>query len=322
MTVRPAVICSESSREASASGEPLVTVVITSYNHGKYIAEAIDSVLKQTWPRVEIIIVDDGSTDDTPKVIARYPQIFSIRQTNQGVSVARNTGLRASHGRYVLFLDSDDFLTPRAIESAVQAFEGHPEFGFVSGAYCETDSEGKPKGKPFYRKISNEPYIELLRWNYIAMHATVLYRRDVLEQVGGFDPSLRTCEDCDVYLKIARQYPVGKFQELMAYYRHHGSNTSRETRHMLSGAFNVMKRQRPFLKGDQMRQMAYHAGMRHWHMVYAPQVLQQSLDRLRQPKNFPGGIAGMTFLLLHSPVWLGKSLAKRLLHKIGLRKER
>src|SRR5688572_30244041 len=104
----------------------LVTVVIPCYNHGRYLGEAIDSVLRQTWAQVEIIVVDDGSTDDTAQVAGRYDRVRYVHQANSGLAAARNAGARAGSGGHFVFLDADDRLTPAAIESGMRCFKMNP----------------------------------------------------------------------------------------------------------------------------------------------------------------------------------------------------
>ena len=112
-----------------------LSVIIPSYNRAAFLPEAIESLLSQTYPEFEIVVVDDGSTDETKEVCDRYPTVQYIYQNNQGVSAARNTGIRASKGEYLLFLDSDDCLLPKAVEIGLNCINAHPEVGFVFGSY-------------------------------------------------------------------------------------------------------------------------------------------------------------------------------------------
>src|SRR5919108_2036820 len=121
---------------------PLVSVIITSYNQARFLSDAIESVLTQTYSQFEIVVVDDGSTDHASEVVTRYPGVRYIHQDNQGLSAARNTGLRESNGAYLVLLDADDRLLPIALETGVDCLQAHPECGFVSGHHSLISSNG------------------------------------------------------------------------------------------------------------------------------------------------------------------------------------
>ena len=178
----------------------LVSVIIPCHNQARFLAEAIESVLGQIFRPGEIVVVDDGSTDDTSAVAAQYPDVLCVRQRKRGSSSARNAGLEATRHRYVAFLDADDRLLPGALVAGVSCIEAHPEFAFVSGHYRMISADGSPLHFQPCACAAKDHYLELLRGNYIGMHAAVLYRREFLKRVGGFDPALRHCEDYDLYL--------------------------------------------------------------------------------------------------------------------------
>src|SRR5918997_500688 len=114
-------------KEHGGGEEGLVSVVIPCYNQAHFLGEAIESVLSQTYPHFEVVVVDDGSTDNTQEVAARYPGVRYIRQENQGLAGARNAGIRRSNGSFLVFLDADDRLLPRALEAGLKALKEHPE---------------------------------------------------------------------------------------------------------------------------------------------------------------------------------------------------
>lgn len=242
--------------------EPLVSVVIPCHNHGRFLGQAIESVMRQAPRNVEIVVVDDGSTDNTREVMTRYPAVRGIAQANAGLAAARNVGLRASRGHYVVFLDADDLLLPGAVESGVRLLEEHIAWAFVSGGYRYVDKNADPISGPVIARFTDDHYTALLRSNYIAMGATVLFRRSVLDRIGGFDPTLRACEDWDVHLKIARQFPVGQHRAIVALYRRHDSNMSRNPGLMLRTALQVLRRQRRYVRRDPHLRRAYKAGVR------------------------------------------------------------
>src|ERR687898_2245292 len=131
-------------RGEQGTGRPLVTVVIPCYNQAHFLGEAIESVLSQSYEHFEIIVVDDGSTDETSEVASRYEGVRLIRQENRGLAGARNRGLEEAKGEYVVFLDADDRLLPGALEAGLGCFEAHPECAFVFGNSRRIPEGGTP----------------------------------------------------------------------------------------------------------------------------------------------------------------------------------
>ena len=188
--------------------KPLVSVIIPTYNRGWIIKEAIDSVMVQDYRDFELIIVDDGSTDNTPDILNSYRgDIKVFRQENQGVSAARNRGLAAASGRFIAFLDSDDLWLPRKLRRQVDFFSSNPD-----ACICQTEEiwirnnmrvnpkkrHKKPRGMIF------EPSLALC----LVSPSAVMIRRSLFEEVGGFDETLPACEDYDLWLRISCRYPV------------------------------------------------------------------------------------------------------------------
>ena len=200
---------------------PLVSVVIPTYNYARFLGEAIESAQAQAGVPVEIIVVDDGSKDDPAAVVHRYPGVRLIRQDNSGLAAARNTGWRNAVGRFVVFLDADDRLIPNALCANLANFTACPDCGFVYGGYRFIDADGQVRKPASLVEIGADPFASFLRGNAIGMHATVMYRRAALEEVGGFDPTLRACEDYDLYLRLSPRHPVAVTQDCIAEYRIH-----------------------------------------------------------------------------------------------------
>ncbi|MDB5407863.1 MAG: glycosyl transferase family 2 [Rhodospirillales bacterium] len=294
-------------------GRPLVTVVIPCHNHGRYLGDAIESVLSQSWPTIEIIIVNDGSEDDTAAVIAAHPAIRAITQQRAGLSAARNAGFAASSGSYVAFLDADDLLLPNAIASGVRELDAHPECAFVSGGHRYVDDEGAPLGAAVLPAHEVGSYAELLRRNYIEMHATVLYRRQAFAAAGGFDTTLPACEDYDLYLRLARSATIRHHRSIVAHYRRHASNMSSNAELMLHTSLAVHRRQRPHLTHDPSLRVAYRDGIRQWRNFYGRQLFMQSLAKLRNRETRWQGATGLIVLAKRAPLRLVRSAGKSLL---------
>jgi glycosyltransferase involved in cell wall biosynthesis len=281
---------------------PTVSIVIPCYNHGVFLGEAIESVLRWETGAIEIIVVDDGSTDDTPAVIARYPVVRGVRQRNAGLAAARNGGLRLCRGRYVMFLDADDLLLPAAVAHSVRLMDEHLDWAFVSGAFRYADKNAAPISGPIVARRAVDRYAALLRRNYIGMGATVLFRRSVLERVGGFDTTLAACEDWDLHLRIACRYPVGQHREVVALYRRHDTNMSRDAWLMLRTGLTALHRQRRFVRRDPTFRAAYRAGVRFLCQFYGlTEFVRGALVRLVAGRDRAAGLEQLLFLLRHAP---------------------
>jgi glycosyltransferase involved in cell wall biosynthesis/SAM-dependent methyltransferase len=260
-------------RRQSAS----VSIIITTYDHARFLGEAIESTLGQTVVPAEVIVIDDGSTDDPGAVIRRYPGVRLIRQSNQGLAAARNTGWRAACGQYVVFLDADDRLMPEALASNLQRFAERPDCAFAYGSFYRIDAGGRPLNSAEPQLVGKDPYESFLKTNLVSMHAAVMYRRDCLEEVGGFDACLRCCEDHELYLRLARRYGVAAGVERIAEYRHHDTNMSRNIPAMLGTVLAVMHRQSAYLNNNARWRKAYKTGIRFWKSNYAEQQISQTL---------------------------------------------
>lgn len=201
---------------------PLVSVVIPNYNYARYLRQAIDSVLAQTYPAVEIIVVDDGSKDDSQAVLDEYDgRIRAIRQPNKGVSAARNNGIRASTGEAIAFLDSDDVWDARKLELQMGRFE-RAEVGLVHCGLEYVDSQGRTlsidmggaEGDILERHA-------LFRTPTVRSGSTALVRRSCFDRVGLFDEALSTSADWDMWRRVGGVCKVAMVQEALVKYRLH-----------------------------------------------------------------------------------------------------
>lgn len=265
-------------------GAPLVSIVIPCYNHGAFLDEALASI---GTPAVatEIVVVDDGSTDSTSDVVARFETanaFRSVRQQNSGLAAARNRGLRESRGEFVVFLDADDRLAPGAVDFAAAVLDERPACAFVFGRCRMMDRDGNMLDTPVQARIVRDHYRELLRRNYIWMPGMVMFRRDALERVGGFNPAVNASADYEVYLHIARHHPVHDHGKVVAYYRKHDANMSGNAARMLRETLAVMSAQRPFLEGDEASLAAYHEGWRNWQEFYGAHLATEIRTAVRQ----------------------------------------
>ncbi|MBW8749337.1 MAG: glycosyltransferase [Acidobacteria bacterium] len=201
-----------------------VSVIIPTYNYGRFIREAINSVLAQTYHGLEIIVVDDGSTDDTQQILAGFGnRIITVRQNNAGAAAARNAGMAVARGAYLAFLDSDDLWLPEKIAKQITLFEADPELGMVHCGAERFDAAGKTLSVEL---AGLEGWVarELLATGQglIAVGSSLMVRRHVAEEIGGFDSRLSTCEDGEFCYRVALRYRLGLVPEPLVRYRQHG----------------------------------------------------------------------------------------------------
>ena len=292
----------------SVGQDPLVSVVIPCYNGEAYLAEAIESALTQTYQPVEIIVVDDGSTDSSPQIAQKFPVRY-IRQQNQGLTASRNLGIRESRGDYIVFLDADDRLKPEAIETGLGVLAEHPECAMTVGDHVFLSADGSRVAASRKDCLTDSHYEALLKSNFIEMISSVLFRRSVLEQLGGFDTGLRVAEDYELYLRIARDYPMCCHPAVVAEYRLHLGNTSHDSELMLTMTLQVLRSQARYVRGDARRLFAFLEGVGRWREKYGRQLaaeLARSFSSLHgHPlrrkllllvEHYPQGL--MVFLLL------------------------
>jgi glycosyltransferase involved in cell wall biosynthesis len=283
-------------------GRALVSVVIPCYNQAHFLSEAIESVLCQGYTNVEVVVVDDGSTDNASEVASRYERagVRLIRQENRGVSAARNRGLDETQGEYVVFLDSDDRLLPGALEVGVKDLEAHPACALVFGRHMLIETDGSSLGSPFPPYTGGTDYYEaLLRDSYPGMN-DVMFRRAVLEAVGGFDASLPAAEDYDLYLRVASKFAIHHHDEVVAQYRRHAANMHHESARMLQSTLKAHHSQQERIKGTKEYEEAYKHGIKSWQRLYGNALLKDVLGHARQ-REWKQGLRGMLVLIRHDP---------------------
>jgi glycosyltransferase involved in cell wall biosynthesis len=225
------------------SSLPCVSVVIPTYNRSKLLRMAVDSVLAQTYPHIEVIVVDDGSTDDTAEVMAQYAgRVTYLRQANEGVAAARNGGIRAASGDYVTCLDDDDLILPTKIERQVQVLASRPGVGLVHCRFYFADEDGN-----YLHKVGLLPEGEVLHKlvhsNFVWASAPLIPRR-CFDQVGLFDEEIPSVvADWDMWLRIAQAgFPFACVQEPLGAYRIHSDGMMSNVAELEHGIFAVLEK--------------------------------------------------------------------------------
>ena len=208
-----------------------VSVIIPAYNGDRYIGEAIDSILSQTYSDYEIIVVDDGSTDSTRQVIEQYgSKIQYLSQTNQGVAASRNLGLTQAKGEYVAFLDQDDIFLPHKLASQVALLEQNPSLGIANSGWQIANQQGNVNAavEP-WKEIPELNLTNLIIWKPVFLGA-MLFRRSWLERTEGFDTTLEQTPDVDLVLRLTAMGATAAWvKQTTVKYRQHEANASRNT---------------------------------------------------------------------------------------------
>ena len=208
---------------------PLISVYITNYNYARFLKKAIDSVLSQSFHDFELLIIDDGSTDDSKNIIEGYasnPKIKIIYQHNKGLNVTNNIALRAASGKYIIRLDADDYFVSNALEQMSGKLEANPELGMVFPNYYYIDEKDQVTGEEVRHDFDNNK-VSLL--DQPAHGACTMIRTDFLNEIGGYDESFNCQDGYELWIKFTQRYEVSNLREPLFYYRKHGSNlTSNE----------------------------------------------------------------------------------------------
>lgn len=226
--------------------QPLVTVIIASYNHAPYIEQSIQSVLDQTYPNIELLVVDDGSTDDSVERIQRLQAVhgFDFRvQQNQGLTNTLNGAIARAKGSLIVPFGSDDIMKPDRIAVQVEYMDGKPEVGICAGNIELIDAQGnlypekrQRRDVPFRRLDFDDMFLE--RKPYPPA-TTLMIRREALDKVGGFDPSIRL-EDLYIELKITHAgYFIDGLNVVMVQYRKHATNSYKNHRFMIDSILRI-----------------------------------------------------------------------------------
>jgi len=244
---------------------PLVSVVIPAYNAIDYIVGCLANVFSQrNHLSLEVIVVNDGSTDGTLEKLRTISGLTCLTQCNLGPAAARNAGIKQARGEYIAFLDADDLWPEGKLQKQIELLQQHPDAAMCFGDCLQFRGENQWPQTLFKENGHAErnwgpgPYVpnayfQLLRNNFITT-GSVVVRRQVLEDLGGFDESLRLVEDLELWLRIARHHPIVWCKDVCLLRRRHANNTSREAEEMSLAYLEVLKRQQNCCGAELARQ--------------------------------------------------------------------
>jgi glycosyltransferase involved in cell wall biosynthesis len=232
--------------------KPLVSVIIPTFNNAQYVGHAIKSALNQTFQDFEIIVIDDGSTDQTDNAIKEFAEYITyIKQKNQGPAAARNAGIRIARGKYIVFLDSDDEFLPEKLSSQQKYLESNPNIDLVySNGYrfrknpdgSESLIELQKTNEIFVPKKENEKFVDRLTVkNIFPIHAAMI-KSKCIHQIGGFDETLSACEDWDLWYRIAEKFSIGFLHCFTIKYRDTENSNSTDMRRNFKSVETVMQK--------------------------------------------------------------------------------
>jgi glycosyltransferase involved in cell wall biosynthesis len=276
---------------------PLVSVVISTYNYGRFLAETINSVLGQTVRNAEVVVVDDGSTDDTPQVIRPYlinPRVYYHRIEHKGVVAAKNLGIRSARGSFVAFLDADDFWLPTKLARQLELFRRDPDLGVVYARRLLIDEQGYELEEHEQPALHRGMILDrIFQTNFICFSSAVVARR-VFDQVGLLEEGTSPSDDYDLWLRVARHYCFDYVDQPMVGYRlGHASLSRREAR--LEVVLRIMRR---FLDSHGGRECLSPSAIRR---AFADTYCTRALGQREQSRL--AALRWYGHALAHAPLW-------------------
>jgi glycosyltransferase involved in cell wall biosynthesis len=196
--------------------EPLVSIVTPSYNTGRFIEETLRSVAEQDYPRIEHVVLDSGSTDETPSILARYPSVRLVDDPPHGVTAKVNVGLEFARGEIVAWINADDYYLPGAVRKAVAAFLEAPEIALAYSNYLDVDEQSVEIARRTSKQCTAAELVDERNW---VPHQSAFFRREALAVVGQLDPRYELVQDWELWIRLAKQFPIRYVDDYWAAFR-------------------------------------------------------------------------------------------------------
>ncbi|MDQ0428874.1 glycosyltransferase involved in cell wall biosynthesis [Planomicrobium stackebrandtii] len=260
-----------------------VSVIIPTYNRAELLKKAVKSLESQSHQNIEIIIIDDFSTDDTAQVVEKMNDdriVYLKHDINKGGSEARNTGIKRATGRFIGFLDSDDQWLPDKLEKQLQLFKDQPDVGVIYTGVQVVNENNQPTRKivPAHR---GNILPKLFESNCIDTTSSVLVKREVLEQVEGFDAGLPSCQDWDLYIRLAQ---VTKFdfvkESMVLFYHHSGERITTNKKSVLNGHLSIFEKYKNMAK-KQKKSTFHRFTLNIWKVIFRTGIVGQNKETVR-----------------------------------------
>lgn len=288
-----------------------VSVIIPTHNRSELLKKAVKSLENQSHQNFEIIIIDDFSTDDTAEVVSQMKDdriIFLKHDINKGGSEARNTGIKRATGRFIGFLDSDDQWLPDKLEKQLKLFENQPDVGVIYTGVQVVNENNQPTRKivPEYR---GDILPELFESNCIDTTSSVLIKKEVLDQVQGFDSGLPSCQDWDLYIRLAQ---VTKFdfvkESMVLFYHHSGERITTNKKSVLNGHLSIFEKYKG-LAVKQRKSTFRRFILTIWKVIFRTGIIGQNKETIRLSRRileegFKGNRLSLKFLFYYLSTFL------------------
>lgn len=298
----------------NASSADLVSIVIPCYNQARFLKTSVASAGSQTCSPLEIIVVDDGSTDDTAAVASALGATV-VRQRNTGVSGARNAGLSAARGAFVIFLDADDELMADAVQTGVRALTSNDAAVCAVGRARPVDAEGHDSTSSPPRPVVQDLYREWLSENFVFTPGAAIFRRQPLLAMGGFPVDVGPAADYAIYLQLARSGQILDHAQPVVRYRSHPASMSRDSARMLRATMCVLRREAEHLPPGY--DADFRRGRARWARWYGLQVIEWMLEDRRTHGFRTTQLTALVTLMRYCPSLLVERIGRRSVRAIG-----